>query len=125
VNRRPCWTSRTIPPSGELVVRTCSWTRSRMPSSCFEQKRREASNLPRSENARNMRFCPESGRDASQIEKRERYPRGASRANKREVSANRTSQPANESGHPAHNLRLHAIAQTHGPFETIRKGRND
>ena len=38
---------------------------------------------------------------------------------KGKVSANRTSQLANESYHFAHNFRVHAIAQQHGPFETI------
>ena len=41
------------------------------------------------------------------------------------ASANWTSQSANQSYYFADNLRVHALAQSHRPFETVRKGRKD
>ena len=41
------------------------------------------------------------------------------------ASANWTSQSANQSHYFADNFRVHALAQSHRPFETVRKGRKD
>ena len=41
------------------------------------------------------------------------------------VSANRTSQPANQSHHFADNFGVHTLPQAHRAFEAVRKGRKD